>query len=464
VISFGSRILETIYSWVRLLVTLFYSFLIMKRPALFVKILVWLISITTAFAIGWKVADSNQPTLATETAKAPKPTEQVAALKSQQTGTAESEEVSSEANQLLAANLDGIELSLPELLTQIGNLTASETRLLLAEAFSLPLSNPERGDIINSLLTQLAETAPLEAIEQAELVGSLRGTQRAKVAILEIWGKNDPAAALTWAKASLSTESRNLRGSLLTALFRGYGATNPKAALETAKTMGNTGLVDARQTTRLMQEVIETQVRAGNVVDAKLSIELLDDGSTKDSLLHELVGEWASFDPLSAAAYVESLGDSATTQIKSQLIGEWAESDPASAASWLSQLDESDPVVARAAADIIREWTRYDLYASAEWLNSLPASPELDRAVASYTFRAAQEDAATAMTWAESVTDDRMRTRIMQSVAGSWKEQDSEAFESYLDTSGLDEEQKKLLQEARPSGRWGGGYRGPGPR
>ena len=116
-----------------------------------------------------------------------------------------------------------------------------------------------------------------------------------------------------------------------------------------------------------------------------------------------------------------------------------------------------DPAIARASSSIIREWTRYDLAASADWLNSLPASPELDRAVISYTFRAAEEDPETAMSWASSIEDDGRRTWMMERVASTWKEQDAETFKNYLDKSELSAEQREKLEnsQSRGNGYWG---------
>ncbi|HKK18004.1 MAG TPA: hypothetical protein VJ952_04910, partial [Opitutales bacterium] len=118
------------------------------------------------------------------------------------------------------------------------------------------------------------------------------------------------------------------------------------------------------------------------------------------------------------------------------------------------EVDEQ--TLGRASTAIIRQWTRYDMAASAEWLNSQPSSPELDRAVMSYTYRAAQEDPESAMTWAESISNDRMRGRMMQHVAGNWKNDDPEGFQSYLDSANLGEEQKKQLEAGREirGGRW----------
>jgi len=206
---------------------------------------------------------------------------------------------------------------------------------------------------------------------------------------------------------------------------------------------------------RLLSEVIETQIRGGGLQDAQTTIALMPEGQSKNNLQRELVNEWAAFDPQSAAAYVQSLGDGAPSNLKSDLIEEWAKKDPPAAATWLNSLPEGDPAFAKASATITREWTLYDLAASSEWLNSLPASPQLDRAVAAYTARASQEDPATAMSWAESINNDGLRTRMMQKVAGSWKSNDPAAFSTYLDGGDFNSKQRKLLESAKawPSNR-----------
>ena len=130
-------------------------------------------------------------------------------------------------------------------------------------------------------------------------------------------------------------------------------------------------------------------------------------------------------------------------------IGEWAESDPAAAAAWLSNLSAEDPAYRQATTQITREWTRYDLTASSEWLNSLPASPELDRAVATYTYRAAQEDPPTAMSWAESINNASIRERMMLQVAANWKNYDPQGFTNYLDNSDLNEKEREQLKTAK---------------
>ncbi|MGJ8652994.1 MAG: hypothetical protein ACSHX8_06945 [Opitutaceae bacterium] len=380
-------------------------------------------------------------------------------------------EMEAVAASVLSDYFNGGEVTLADAIANINSLSASQARSFIAEALALPMSDPGRSRMVTALLEQLAQSQPEEAYALTANIGSIRDVERAKAAILEVWAKNDPVKALNWAQTALADESQNTKAAQMRAIFRGYAALNPNAALTAAQSLPAETRGEQRMRQELMAEVIETQVRQGNLEEAKLAIALLEDGSdAKEVLVRELVNEWARYDPQGAASYITSLGDSASTNLKASLVNEWAEHDPSAAAAWLSNLDVEDPTVARAAGSIIDEWARYDLNASAEWLNSLPASGDLDRAVATYTMRAAREDPANAMTWAESIFDDRGRTRMMQNVAYTWKSEDPEGFEEYLSTSGLSTEEQAALQESNGGGfgrggdRRGGGGGGGGGR
>ena len=425
----------------------------MKSPTLILCLFVWSASLIGAYFYG-----SSQQ-------KAPEETAAVAKVEKKKRPVSievDKEALEAEtAESKLVAYLEGEAVTLKEALEDISSLTAGEARLLLNDAFALPASDPNKSRVIRSLLSQLAETDPMGAMEIANSIESLRDSEYARISILEVWGRNDPAKALAWAEQTLADEPRRSRHSKIDAIYRGYAESNPQAAFQQAMQ-----LEDARLKRDILEDVIETQIENGGLEAAKLTIDTLTDEDLQNNLRRELVDEWASYDPAAAASYVMSLGDNATAGLKAQLVEEWAESDPAAAAAWLSSLDPEDPAIARASADLIQEWTRYDLSASAEWLNSLEPSPELDRAVVSYTFRAAEEDPETAMSWAESIEDDRRRTWMMERVAGTWKEQSPETFEAYIADADLTAEQIETLSNAttgggdRRGGPGGGGGRG----
>tara|TARA_X000000950_G_scaffold193889_1_gene233706 strand:- start:490 stop:1830 length:1341 start_codon:yes stop_codon:yes gene_type:complete len=418
----------------------------MKSPTLILYLTVWSISLAAAYYIGSHVEnapqDTDQAVKVPSDSKIPKLTLASAV-----------EEVTTYKKNALTAYLSGDVSLLEDAFLEIPALSSEATRELLVQAFDLPASDPNRSRLIRDLLRQLAEREPVAALELASQMKSLRDSQRARVAVLEVWGLKDPAAAIAWANNALVDEPSRARNSQLMAIYRGYAANNPAAAFQQALAIND----NDRLKNQLLDQVIKVQIESGGLQAAKIAVDLLADPEMQRSLRRELVDEWAEFDPKAAAAYVATLGENADPSIKSALVSEWAESDPAAAAAWLSNLDVDDPTIARASSSIIREWTRYDLAASADWLNSLPASPELDRAVITYTFRAAEEDPETAMSWASSIEDDRRRTWMMERVASTWKEQDIETFKNYLDKSGLSTEQREKLEnsQSRGNGYWG---------
>ena len=336
-------------------------------------------------------------------------------------------------------------------LNDMDQLTPAKLGALLETAFAMPVSEPDRAQVIEDVLKQLASAHPQDALNMADGIESLRDRSTAKVAILEVWGQSEPDAAMQWALSNSVDAPQRALTKQLQAVMRGYAQTDPTGAFAMAYGMSSTTSADERLRSRVMASVIEAQVRNGGVDRARGAIQALDDGATKDRLVRELVEEWAAYDPASAASYVSTLGETASTEVKNALIVEWAESNPIAAAAWLDSTDPQEPGFGRATASIIQEWTQYDLNASAEWLNSLPASPELDWAVASYTYRAAHEDPSSAMSWAQSVNNERIQRRLVQRVAASWKVDDPQSFELFLEASDYSEEEKEAMRAAENS-------------
>ena len=78
----------------------------------------------------------------------------------------------------------------------------------------------------------------------------------------------------------------------------------------------------------------------------------------------------------------------------------------------------------------------------------MPASPKLDWALASYSYRAAQDDPQSALSWAESINNQRIRARMTEQVAANWKLQDPKGFQEYLDRNDFSTEEKTRLSNA----------------
>jgi len=418
----------------------------MKRPTLLLMLLIWGASLTAAYLIGRQTSPLPAESSRVENTSIEKEAEAAIPVKNGEKAIAEATVEASPTPQFSA-------LTLENSLQRLNTLSPEQLEALVAQAMALPDSDPKRRRSIESLLARLAETSPLRALELADQIGALRATEDARERILEVWASNDPLAALRWSEEGLSQLPISSRHDQMQALLRGYASHDPAAAFDYVAALEEGTRIDSRIKSSLMEEVIEVQIREGGLVEARGSIQALPEGRLKQEMMREMVDEWAGFDPVGAAEYVASLGADATPDLKTTIASEWAESDPAAAAKWLDSFPPDDPALPRATAEVIREWTRYDLDAPAEWLNTLPASEDLDRAVASYTYRAAQEDPAGAMSWAESIVDERLRSRMMESVAVSWKETDPGGFTTYLESAEIAPEQRQSLQAAEPRDR-----------
>lgn len=414
----------------------------MKLPTHSILVIVWSATVLVAFAIGRGLQLSVDNVITTGSINE---------------SDDEKYEASRQYSTVELENTDGLASNSED--SQAIYYPAVSLQESLQGAFALPFTDPKRATIIKDLLVRMATDQPEFALLEATKIASVRDQERAINSILEVWGATNPNAALSWADAHSDQIPKQVMNRKLMAIFRGYAQSEPTAAFAQAFGMKEANSVEKRLKNNILSEVIEMQVRQGGLEVARLTVEAMQEGDTKNRLLAEMVDEWAQYDPTAAASYVNSLGESATTWIKTSLISEWAESDPIAAADWLSNLDAEDPAFGRGTASIIREWSQYDLSASAEWLNTLPASPELDRAVASYTFRAAQEDPANAMSWAESISNERMQGYLMERVAANWKDQDPSAFAGYLESAKYSEEVRERLENATYRG--GPGRRGP---
>jgi hypothetical protein len=94
--------------------------------------------------------------------------------------------------------------------------------------------------------------------------------------------------------------------------------------------------------------------------------------------------------------------------------------------------------------EVVREWARKDPAAAAEWLNKYPAGADMDKPVEALVRTVATKDPKNALTWAESITDEKRRDEVVKDVNRIIERQ----------------EQGDAGQGSRPDGR-DGGRRGP---
>jgi hypothetical protein len=235
----------------------------MKSSTLILYFAVWSISLVAAYYIG-----SHAQGVALNTNQAVKVSPDLEKPKFIQASA--NEEVSTNKKNALTAYLGGDVSLLEDAFLEIPTLSGEATRELLVQAFDLPASDPNRSRLIRDLLRQLAETEPVAALELASQMKSLRDNERARVAVLEVWGLKDPAAAIAWANNALVDEPSRTRNSQLMAIYRGYAANSPAAAFQQALAIND----NDRLKNRLLDQVIKVQIESGGLQAAKLAVDL----------------------------------------------------------------------------------------------------------------------------------------------------------------------------------------------
>jgi len=319
----------------------------------------------------------------------------------------------------------------------------------LAQLQSLP-STRDRNQMMQELLKQWGQIDPVRALAFADDIESLQERNRAIGEVLEGWAAKDPVSALKWLEDESPNLAARLYGDHMDNIMEGFAAANPVAALQYAQTLAENSMAERRVKRRAMREVVDAMVEQNRIAEAIDMTLAMKESSNRNETLEEIVDQWAAVDPLAAKAFVESMTDDpAFGDLQRELLGQWAQIDPPAAAEWISELDPADPNLPRLATSLVERWTRYDINAAADWLNTVPASPEMDRAVAIFSMRAAQDDPEVALTsWVPSISDPQLQERLTRGIAPLLKEQDPEAFEAFLAHSDYTDEQKEGLRNA----------------
>jgi len=329
----------------------------------------------------------------------------------------------------------------------------------LARIRSMPPSR-QRNRLIYDLFHRWGQVDGDRALQFAESLPSLQDRNHAVGEVLEGWASQDSVSALAWLEASSADLPARVYSDYLDDIIEGFASTNPTAAFQYAKNLPEDTMADRRNKERAMREVVDAMVEQNRISEAIDMTMTMDESRSRNETLEEIVDEWAEVDPLAARDFVESMrGDPAFDSMQRDLLREWAENDPVAAAEYVDSLDPDDPNLPSLATSLVERWTRYDLDSAAQWLNSIPPSPEMDRAVAIFSMRAAQDDPGTALTsWVPSISDSGMQDRLTRGIAPLLKEQNPEAFEEYLSQSDFSEEFKEQLRNAEPNfrrrGRW----------
>ena len=137
---------------------------------------------------------------------------------------------------------------------------------------------------------------------------------------------------------------------------------------------------------------------------------------------------------------------------------EWSREDPAGAAAWV-MANGNEEAQSESIGRVVSSWVGQDPAAALEFVNKQPEGDVRDRAASSYVMSNQGGDIQANLKLAETIGDERSRSRAIGMTAVGWMRQDKEAATQYLETTeSLSKESKDRIKQ------WsgGGGDRGRG--
>ena len=210
-----------------------------------------------------------------------------------------------------------------------------------------------------------------------------------------------------------------------------------------------------------MMRSITSEVLEDGIDAAANWVTTIADSQLKEGALNTVVSQYAREDIDAAADWVASMsGETYANDAIKEVAEQMAETDPQKALAWADSLEKnSQPQVFREA---LNEWAKDDPTAASEYLLSMNDSPERDQAISGLTSTTQREDPASAIAWAQEISDPQLQLDTLTSVARNWYySSDKAGASAWLETSGLPTEavEKVIAEPSRDDFR-GGDFRG----
>ena len=288
-----------------------------------------------------------------------------------------------------------------------------------------------RSAALAEMLKKLAATDPKRAMALAQAEGNLKLRKELKQAALSGWASTAPADASDWALA-LKTPSE--RSDAMGTVLASAAATNPDEAVRMATQMMKDG-IDGYQ--GYGGSLIDALCNTGNF-EAAAQFAASGDDQTRRGWLGEMYSQWAALQPEEAAKAAMAINDpDIQNGALHGVIGGWEDADPAALTQFLSTTPPGSDR-GQMMGQALWNWVKVDPVAAADWINNSDMGPDLDQGILAVASRDLSEDdfpPSTAVSWAESIQDDTLRSEALRNVLRNWLFIDRAAATSYFNST-----------------------------
>ena len=257
-------------------------------------------------------------------------------------------------------------------------------------------------------------------------------------AVAKEWAKQDPNAAIEWAKSL----DPGLRGGALGSIMGSMAVDDPSKA---ARTVGTLGLAQGDEQNRVYGQI--GQAWAARDPEAAFKwIDSLPAGGQRDEAARRALESYANNDPVAAAKRAEQIADEGQhDRAVGAVAGPWSRRDPAAAAKWVSAQGEGRGRD-EATRNIMSNWTNSDPTAASTWLLEQPAGSSKDEGIVTLSNQVMGADPEGAVTWAATIGDPMKRGIQLKSTVDNWVRKDEAAARRWVEGSpNLSAEEKTRL-------------------
>jgi hypothetical protein len=288
-----------------------------------------------------------------------------------------------------------------------------------------PAGESEQADWIE----KLARQDPQHAIALAAGQNNLRLRAALLRAAMKGWGATNPEAAVAWAQ----TQTVMDQAQAVNALLQGAVEDPAKAASVTAALIKN----DSSRATEYGSDLISALTEAGQFERAA---KFASEGSAnnREDWMLPAYSRWAEFQPQAAVASAMQITDPGLREaaLNAITVG-WSPTDPKGVVDFAQ--NNLPPEQQKAAlSSAIGFWADNDPAAAAVWINQNDPGVASDTGVAEIALSPQlARKPEVAVTWAESIASPQLRSETFQALLEKWAAFDLPGAENYVKNSPL---------------------------
>ena len=311
---------------------------------------------------------------------------------------------------------------------------ASQLKPLIAEFRSAPgLKDETRQGLIGFSIMTLANDHPQAALtlftESSDLLDNNPMGKGVIISSLAKWAKDDPLAALEWARANGEKHPDLVTDDAKAGIIAGAAANDPKLAFSLIAELGlkdpsdSIGkIADAARTPAertatftALQDYLATITDPDARKNAeRTGIDQLTHGAMKDGF--EVCSKWIAETGLSQGQLAGLGSGSFTHLIKGEDSAQWID--------WMgTHLPKNN--ADQGIQNVVSNWTSNDYQAAGTWLASAPAGPTKESSVHAYAITVAEYEPETAVQWALTLQPGKQREQTFESIYRKWPRNDA---------------------------------------